>query len=230
MLKKILLGIACFILLLVGIEVVRLLQLRASITSYAQYWQQRKAVPGQFTYVALGDSTGQGIGASKPQYGYVGLLAGQIAGATHESVRVVNLSVSGAKIEDVIQTQLPQLKNYHANLITVEIGANNVTDYNPTTFRSQYDALAQALPPGTVLANIPYFGGRIRDNAEALSASTIIAEAGQANHLQVVDLQAATHQGQSILNYGADFFHPSDRGYRIWAAAFWKIIQPDLPH
>lgn len=209
------------------IEIVNLFRLEASIASYATYW---KNLPdsGTFTYVALGDSAAQGIGASKPQLGYVGLLAKQIQQTTGKTVRIVNLSVSGARVADVIAKQLPELKNYKPDLITVEIGANDATHYNAQTFQKQYNELAAALPAGTVIANVPYFGGRIRDNAQALNANQYIQQAAAKYNLPLVDLQTETRQTQSIWNYSSDFFHPSNRGYRNWDAAFWKVVKPLL--
>ena len=229
MLKRILIILAVVVLALVLIEVVNLYRLKTSIGRYASYWKGQTTKNGEFTYVALGDSAAQGVGASSPQNGYVGLLGKQIANTTGKSVRIVNLSVSGAEVEDVIDKQLPQLKNYKPDLITVEIGSNNVTHWNESAFAAQYNTLAAALPRGTVVANIPYFGGRSHQNDEAVAASKIIAAAAARYHLKLVDLQSYTAQYQSWLNYSWDFFHPSNRGYRIWDAAFWPIVKSALP-
>jgi len=228
MLKRILLVVVIVIAGLVLIEIFNLLELKASIGRYATYWRQQATLSGGFTYVALGDSAAQGIGASKPQLGYVGLLGEQIAQTTGKRVRIINLSVSGAQVEDVIKHQLPELKHYKPDLITVEIGANNVNHWDQQIFTKQYDELAQALPPGTIVANIPYFGGRIRHNAQAITASQIIAEAAARYHLKLVDLQTYTRQRQSILDYSSDLFHPSNHGYRNWDAAFWQVVRLTL--
>jgi len=225
MVKNVVLAIGIVVFVLVSIQVLRLLQLRGSVATYAKYWRQRPA-EGSFTYVALGNSAAQGIGASKPELGYVGLLAQHIQQATGKTVRIVNLSVTGAKIEDVLKSQIPQLKHYKPDLITVEIGANDVVNYNASNFRAQYDKLAAALPSGSVITNIPYFGGRIRANDKAVEASRYIGEAVRKYNLQLVDLQTETKKKQSIFNYSADLFHPSNRAYRIWEAAFWKVIKP----
>lgn len=145
-------------------------------------------------------------------------------------MHVVNISVSGAKIQDVITKQLPELKNYRPDLVTIDIGANDVAgNYNSQIFQKQYDALAAALPKGTVVGNMPYFGGRIRHNSQAINANQYIAAAAQQHDLRVADLQTITHQRNSILDYAADYFHPSNRGYRNWADAYWQVIEPTLP-
>src|SRR5665213_2742027 len=70
--KRILLVIAAVVLCLALIEVVNLLELKANIGRYADYWRSQATASGNFTYVVLGDSAAQGLGASKPQLGYVG--------------------------------------------------------------------------------------------------------------------------------------------------------------
>lgn len=221
------LGLFILVVALVAIEVIALLRLKVSISSYATYWKQPTS--GTFTYIALGNSAAQGIGASKPQFGYVGLVADRIQKETGQKVHVVNLSVSGAKIQDVIDKQLPELKKYQANLITVDIGANDVAGkYNAQIFQKEYDQLAAALPKGTVVGNMPYFGGRIRHNPQAINANQYITAAAKRHGLSVADLQTITKQRNSIRNYAADYFHPSNRGYQNWADAYWQVIRPTL--
>jgi acyl-CoA thioesterase-1 len=229
MIKKILIVLVALIVLLVGIESIALIHLKKSIDNYASYWsQQNKTAQGSFTYVALGDSTAQAIGTSNPQNGYVGLLAQRIRQQTGQKVRLINLSVSGARIQDVLDKQLAELKNYKPDLVTIEIGANNVTAYNASQFKTQFDLLASQLPKNTYVATMPYFGGRVRDNKQALAASSLIQAAVQSNNLHLVNLQQITRERQSIHDYSADLFHPSTHGYINWADAFWQVIQPDL--
>jgi acyl-CoA thioesterase-1 len=226
MVKKIALAAGIVILMLVFAEIIRLVQLKGSIARYSQYWKQQANNQGEFTYVAIGDSAAQGIGASRPDLGYVGLLAKQIQQSTGKSVRVVNLSVTGAKISDVINGQIPKLQDYKPALITVEIGSNDVANrFSAQKFQAQYEQMISLLPKNTVVANIPYFGGRLRHNAKAIEASKIINQAAQKKSLKMVDLQKETRQKQSVFNYAADYFHPSNRGYRIWYDAFWQTIE-----
>ena len=227
MTKRILLIIGWVAVGLFFIEVAGLLHMKASLTSYAHYWRQRPA-SGEFVYVALGDSAAQGIGASQPERGYVGLLTRHLEQATGKSVRTVNLSVSGAKVADVIAKQLPELKNYQPDLITVEIGGNDVIHYDSTAFGRDFTRLAAALPPRAIVSNIPFFGGRIKRNAEVKAANQIITTTAQQHHLRLVDLYGETARNQSLLNNSFDLFHPSDRGYKNWEAAFWKTIEPNL--
>lgn len=228
MIKRVLIGLLVLFAVIVVFELASLLRLKNSLNAFSSFWRQRAALEGDFVYVALGDSSAQGIGASAPLKGYVGLVAERIETKTGRKVRIVNLSVSGADVNDVTEKQLPQLKNYKADLITVTIGGNDVARNKLHDFERDYAALAGALPDGSFAANIPYFGGRIRRNAEAIRASEIIAGLSSKHGLRLVDLQTPLREQNSVLNYASDLFHPSDRAYRLWADAFWKEIEPSL--
>lgn len=229
MIKKILLVIAAVIVIAVILEAIALVHERNSLTSFAAYWkQQNVTATGEFTYVALGDSTAQGIGAGKPTDSYVGILAERIAKQTGKKVRFINLSVTGAKIRDVIDKQIPELKQYKPDLVTIEAGANDIPRFDEKQFARDFTELAGLLPSGTYVSDMPYFGGRLSKNPEALAASASIHTSVQAHNLKLVHLQNVTRDRDSLRVYAADMFHPSSRGYQNWADAFWIVIQPDL--
>jgi hypothetical protein len=46
--------------------VYKLIRLHGSISSYRSYWLKRQDQPGDFVYVALGDSAAQAVGAKRP--------------------------------------------------------------------------------------------------------------------------------------------------------------------
>ena len=78
-------------------------------------------------WVALGDSTAQGIGASSIDHGWVPRLHAALhdAGRPHA---LVNLSRSGAHSTHVIDEQLPMLDHlpYAASIVTICVGANDL--------------------------------------------------------------------------------------------------------
>ncbi len=71
------------------------------------WWREHAKTEGDLLYVALGDSTAQGIGASRPGNGYVGILADRIRALSGRTVRTVNLSVSGARAPTWSSTSSP---------------------------------------------------------------------------------------------------------------------------
>ncbi len=227
--KRFILAIIVLIALLLILEIISLFELKSKVKQYAQYWQKPRPKSGTLTYVALGDSAAQSVGASAPQLGYVGLLAKKIALKTGRKVRVVNLSVSGARVQDVINDQLPKLYRLRkVDLITLEIGANDVVHWEYEAFERTYEQLLALLPKSTVIANVPYFGGRIRRNAEARHANQIIQRIALSKGYRLVDLFTYTRRYQSIFNYASDLFHPNNRGYRNWCEAFWQIVESKL--
>lgn len=231
MLKRILLGCGLIILLLAVVEVFALLMLLADTKQYAHYWKQRAGEPGDFLYLALGNSAAQSIGASRPENGYVGLLAAQIEHQTGHKVRVVNLSVSGAKIQDLIDHQLPLLRQYRPDLISLDIGANDMQSYEPAGFQRQFAQVLNQLPADkTVVATIPFFGGRNHPGGgRALVANEHISKLTAGKGFAVADIYSPLKAaGHSSWIYAPDFFHPNDKGYRIWYDAFWKAVEPKL--
>jgi len=210
----------------VGLGVVRAVGVQQSVDRARTYWSQPRGETGGLVYVALGDSAAQGVGASSPGRGYVGLVAAHLREATGEPVQVVNLSVSGAKVADVVEDQLPRLEGLDPDVVTVAIGGNDVRVYDHDRFAADVDRLVDGLPPGTFVADVPYFmhGRWETDSVEA--AGTIRRVAADAG-LVVVPLNDRLRdeglRGMFTQTSG-DLFHPNDRGYQIWAAAFWAEI------
>ncbi len=210
-------------------ELVGLGILRHNISSFANYWRGRANQPGDFIYVALGDSAAQGLGASKPQHGYVGLIADSIQRQTGRTVRVINLSVTGAKLEDALRLQAPKLADYTPDLVTVEIGANNMGTFNKADFSVKYNKFLGTLPPGrSVVSDMPYFGTRPQYNDNAQGANAIIHGQAKAYAIPVANLYGSLQDRQTPFIYASDFFHPNDRGYRIWYDAFWPEVEATL--
>lgn len=205
---------------------VRLWQLRRSVGQYRTFWSVPRGEPGGLLYVALGDSTAQGIGASGPERGYVGLLAQRLRATTGRAVQVLNLSRSGARIHDVVAEQLPRLAGLSPDLVTVAVGGNDLKHYDAARFRADVDALVAGLPPGTVVGDVPWFmhGGMGRKSGEAAG---YVAARAATRGLAVARLHRAMRQRgwrSMITDFAADWFHPNDRGHRVWADAFWEAI------
>jgi acyl-CoA thioesterase I len=222
------------ILILVGIfvalELLALGWLASTVKSYRSYWLKRAEQSGEITYLALGDSAAQGIGATSPSRGYVGLIAFRLEKQTGKSIRVVNLSKTGAKLQDYLNEQAPQIKDIKADLVTIEIGANDMTAFLPEKFRAEFKQILASLPDGAFVANMPYFSSRPTSTNKARQASVIIQE--ELAHypaLHFVDLQKQTTDNHSIFGYAPDLFHPNNISYKNWADAFWNQIEAKWP-
>lgn len=204
--------------------VVKVIRLHRSVEGYRAYWAQPRGEPGGLLYVALGDSAAQAIGASSPERGYVGLIAHRLRHATGRPVQVVNLSASGARIGDVLTTQLPRLRELSADVVTVAVGGNDLRGFDAATFAEQVRRLTAALPEGSFVADVPYFmHGRYE--RDALAAADLVTAGARAQGLVPVGLHEAQRaEGLSAMatQFAADWFHPNDRGHRVWADAFWS--------
>ncbi len=210
-----------------GIWAVKLVRIAHSVESYRAYWAEPQGARGGLVYVALGDSAAQSIGASRPERGYVGLLAERMREQTGRPVHVTNLSSSGATIRDLVEEQLPRLLTMTPDVVTVAIGGNDVRSYDAGRFARAVEELTATLPPGTYIADVPYFmHGRWDSNAAA--AGRLVAGSARAHQLTVVPLYEAERARGSramLTDFAADWFHPNDRGHRVWADAFWQELR-----
>ncbi|MEE8602848.1 SGNH/GDSL hydrolase family protein [Euzebya tangerina] len=174
--------------------------------------------------VVLGDSAAQGIGASTPFDGWVGQVVGRMRDADGVPWRVVNLSVSGARARDVLDSQLPRLYRLGqpVQLVICAVGGNDMYRTPSWLVREHFSRLVRSLPaPGTlaedqrtVMTTLPQGLGRRR----ARIAGDIVTQQAPQRGILVADLWATTGppwQGK----YAEDYFHPNDVGYGLWADA-----------
>jgi acyl-CoA thioesterase-1 len=203
-----------------------------SIPVHSDWWREQRSRPGELLYVAIGDSAAQGIGASRPGRSYVGLLADHMRRVTGRSVRVVNLSISGARVGDALAKQLPHVSGLRPDVMTVSIGANDIgSHFHAERFEQQLERLYGALPAHAIVADVPsfYLGAKER---QARVANTIVRRIAARHSLYVAPLHRATRRVGApwyvMRQVAADFFHPNDRGYSVWASAFFAQIDRRL--
>ena len=193
----------------------------------ARWWHEQQTGHGELLYVAIGDSAAQGVGASQPGRSYVGLIAQHLRKQTGHSVRVVNLSISGARVREAISLQLAPLRLLAPDIVTVAIGANDMATFEQDRFTRELTELYDCLPPGSIVAEVPsFYLGPSEKNVRL--ANSIVHHLAATRGFEVAPLYAMTRrQGPALyaLNrVAADFFHPTDRGYRVWASAFLPLI------
>ena len=190
----------------------------AQIEPWADHWRRRarSALAGDApVLVAVGDSLAQGIGASHPDRGYVGLIARELAAGPGD-VPIVNLSRSGARLADVLGTQLPALAAVEqpVALVVCTVGSNDlVRSARLGRSRRRVAQLLQSLPNPSVMATVPARGSM----AATMLNRTIRAEAGRLG-VPVADVGAALDSWRG--RRAGDRFHPNDEGYRVWLEAF----------
>lgn len=197
-------------------------RLADAIPVNSAFWRTQKAKAGEVLYVAIGDSAAQGIGASRPSHSYVGVLARHIRARIGGSLRVVNLGISGATVRIAIESELPKLGRLEPDIVTVCIGANDIASFDEERFARDIRTLFDALPEHAIVADLPSFYF-LPGQKQVRVANRVLRDAAAERNLTVVNLHARTDRqglwGVST-QFAGDLFHPNDRGYRIWAAAF----------
>lgn len=195
--------------------------------NYSDYWQQKTIDGGDFIYVAVGDSSALGIGATDPKKSYVGILAAKIQETTGKLVKVINLASSNADIDQVISVQIPKLHSYKPDLVTVTVGIADVDKgIDPSVIAQKYDILLKLLPSRiSYIAQLPSVYDYRKDFIIQNINSELSTEANQSG-INVVPLYRATRkESYGFSYYDWDFKHPNDKGYEVWAEAFLNVIQ-----
>jgi lysophospholipase L1-like esterase len=88
------------------------------------------------TYVALGDSTVEGIGASADHANYVSRLHARLR-ERYPRASLANLGVGGATSEDVVAAQVDRAVALRPQLVTLSVGPNDITSGVPVRMYAQ---------------------------------------------------------------------------------------------
>jgi acyl-CoA thioesterase-1 len=211
--------------------------IRADCRSFAEQWRENNervlADPdGGPVWVVLGDSTAQGIGAPGPDGGYVGQVLRELRERTRQPWRVLNLSVSGALIRDVLAGQIPAIPP-SAQLVTCGVGANDILFSAPGKLFSDLRALLGVVPEGTVIIDLPLpqrFWWLIgRCSVPYINrVNRVIREVAADRGLPVAEVSAQFTPPWPG-KFSVDNFHPSQDGYRDWTRALLAAIPVAVP-
>jgi lysophospholipase L1-like esterase len=193
-------------------------------------------IVGPIKYVALGDSTGAGIGAREG--GYVARLFKRIV-ARRPGSDLTNVCVSGASTSDVLRNQLRRGLRENPNFVTLGIGINDIGHgLSVEQFTKNYEEILGALKKSTsatiVVTNIPDISSapRIPEIIRPEYQRLIIQFNGRlegiaARHGVIVfDVYTITRAELPAHPefFSADGFHPSDEGYELWAEKMWPSV------
>jgi acyl-CoA thioesterase-1 len=187
-------------------------------------------------YVALGDSTGLGLGAQHG--GYVERLMKRIK-QRRTDAKLVNLCTAGATTAQVLQTQMNRFSESQAAFVTVGIGINDLVQGVPEQeFADNYNEIVTRLNKAgipVVLMNLPdltaapAMAGLQHDEIKLRTQNfnKLIEEVARRHQTLLVDLHNL--KGDSIKSrtgyFSADGFHPSDSGYEAWTEFMWPVVE-----
>lgn len=178
-------------------------------------------------WVALGDSSSQGLGAVDPHDGWVVRMTERLKARTGEPWRVINLSITGGQLGDVIEHQLPRYESLSSltdvELVTHLAGANDLNA--PITW--------------------PFTVDRIDEVIERLPNHAVVGRVGVSSKLNSVMgrrinealEEAADHKPFHLFwpwawpsrdGLAPDRFHPSPIGYGYMLDLIWEPIEASL--
>ena len=195
----------------------------------------------ELVYVALGDSTVEGIGASSRDANYVSRLHARLR-ERYPNARVVNLGVGGATSQNVITRQLDRAVALKPQLLTVSVGPNDITSRVAVkTYADNMDTILGRLAKETdavIVVNLlpdlavtRRFRGRGEVSSVVARLSTEfndeLARAAKRHGAALVDLYGASRRevpGRPEL-LARDGYHPSDLGYARWAELMWEAVR-----
>jgi len=194
------------------------------------------SMTGPIRYVALGDSTGAGVGARDG--GYVARIHTRIVGHRPGSA-LTNLCISGATTSDVLRDQLDRGVREDPHLVTLGIGINDIGHgLSLEQFSKNYEEILSRLKSDTkaaiVVTNLPDISSapriplamRNEYHQQIVTFNQRLQEIASRQEVTMFDIYSVTHEQLSTHPefFSPDGFHPSDTGYEFWADQMWPII------
>ena len=191
-------------------------------------WNRRAVRDDGPLWLALGDSTSQGIGAADPYDGWIPQVLERLRVSTGDPWRVINLSITGAQFEDIVTHQLPRIgelveAGQSPLLMTHLAGANNLMA--PGSWASattDLKTILDALSPRSVVARV---GVHHAANSMMARKFNRIIE----NHAAAKDFELFwPWKWPSRDGMGADKWHPGEKGYGYMADAIYQRINASI--
>lgn len=203
---------------------------------------QNPMTTGPIVYVALGDSTGSGVGARDG--GYAARLYRRLEEVRPGST-LINLCVSGATTDDVVREQLEKGAAKDPDLVTLGIGINDIGHgLTLDQFSKNYEKILSTLREKTrariIVTNLPDISsapgipGPARNGyqRQIVQYSQRLEEIAARHGVEIFDIYSITNRelASHPEYFSADGFHPSDAGYELWAREMWSVLEKLLNH
>lgn len=181
------------------------------------FWSDRGIVnypPRGTNIVAMGDSLTRGVGASRPERGYVSLLEERLG------VTITNKGVSGDTTQDGLLRLDRDILAEHPDIVIVLLGGNDYLRRIPQeeTFRNLRAIVTRIQASGAVVVLVGVRGGLFADKFEK-SFAALAEETGSIYIPNILeDIIGETH-------LMADQIHPNDDGYRMIADRITPVLE-----
>jgi len=190
-------------------------------------------------YVALGDSLTSGVGVEKYEDSYPYLVASELSKAKNAQIELKTFSYPGARTTDLIRDLLDPAIASNPDMITLMIGVNDIHGrVGKEEFRDNYEYILGRLTKETrariYVVSIPNIGTdesmlppyKYYFEMQTQFYNQIVRSLAEKYGLYFIDLTEATmaESGKNDGYYSRDLFHPSAKGYRIWAQIIYDNI------
>jgi lysophospholipase L1-like esterase len=179
----------------------------------------------------LGDSLMAGTGSTRIENSLAYLIGQNMAKG--QKIELYNFAQPGVGVDDILNRQIPEATLSKPDYIILMIGTNDVHNrMSEDEFNNKFSLILDELRSQTeasiTVVNIPYIGSnkilfRPWDNVlisklEAFN-KIIAADVSGKMNIELVDLytNSLSDFKESSDLYAPDQFHPSDKGYNLWA-------------
>jgi len=184
-------------------------------------------------YVALGDSLTAGGGSYNTKDTFVHKFAENLAQNNNE-VQVINLGISGAKTNELINLELAKAVSENPDIITLLIGINDIHNKSMVSkFKEKYQLILNELLSKTnseiFVLTLPYLGSKylvlppynylLNFRTKQFNDAIIsVVDSTKSDRIHVIDLYKHSYNlaRNDKKYYSSDLFHPSAYGYALW--------------
>ncbi len=190
--------------------------------TYRQFWldeASKPVPPNALRLLALGDSSAEAIGASKPLDGYVGRSAAYLTQQTGRPVHITNLATGGDDSSGMRRRQLPKANVQQMDIVLIGQSSDMESRKNMQTYKHNLEIILTALPAEKVIiSDLPSFPGRT-PYQKTLVEVTDGFGVRRADFAKVFN-----NEGRRLDIFSWLPPHLNSRGYYYWFRAF----QPSL--
>jgi acyl-CoA thioesterase-1 len=193
-------------------------------------------------YVALGDSTVYGLGASSQNTNYVSRLFASLQWE-YPAARLTNLGTCLASAADVLAEQVPNAILLQPQLVTLSVGPNDLRQgRGPDDFGRRVEVILERLDRETDaavilnalpdLASAPRFRQHERSMVAAITRhyNHALRHVADGFGVDLVDLEIGDRAESELHRlFSEDGYHPSDAGYAAWANVLWEAVRARIP-
>lgn len=191
----------------------------------------------ELRYIAAGDSTASGVGASTFEKSYTYQLAQYWAQTNAVSYK--NIGKTGTRTNDVLSAQLQQIIDFNPDVITLSIGANDRTHLKTNkqimaNYKSIIGQILEKTSATLYITDAPNFTNAkllpqpyifyMEQQTKRLNPEIKKLESDRVKIVNIHDFGWDTYPDLSV-TFAADNFHPNDEGYNNWTNAFLSKIK-----